>query len=336
MSPSTTDKELYHVPYFIPFLLFGKLTTHHSASPTFFDRLREPQRKDRDLTQGKAGIEGCLDEDRHENMSFRGSTEQPKNSQPCSRKRKLQQTRPVAEQTPSAPPTLGPRGFLDLPPELRNEVYARCIQWPHINISHIKKSAFDGLSESHPMIAKEWADFWCTNNIFLLDVRSANCVGKSAKYAGTNDGETRIPKPIVACMRWLKGLEDRQLGLLRTFHIWTDYFVAKLYISVRHGEASAHFELCFRDIGVPLRDSRQARHLTQILQRGFDAVNEALHERSLKAEDVDFLAQKVLKLAVLCCSIFSSARNGNRLGAMDEHHVLSNCPRCEKFRLYLA
>ena len=67
-----------------------------------------------------------------------------------------------------------PRSFLSLPPELRNSIYAGCVECLYVNVSEVDWiGAFSGLVEAYPLIGKEWSDFWYTNNIFLLDARHA-------------------------------------------------------------------------------------------------------------------------------------------------------------------
>lgn len=102
------------------------------------------------------------------------------------------------------------------------------------------------------------------------------------------------PGPIAAWLQWLDNLEKRQVGLLRTIHIWTDFFVGKLYISIERGNVAVKAELCFCNEGAWLRNSSQGQRIEESLQEEIDFLNSALdnapNETRLDGGDFDSLA----------------------------------------------
>ena len=224
--------------------------------------------------------------------------------------------------------------FLDLPPELRNMVYANCIQWPYIDISYLHRTnAFDGLSKI-PTIAQEWSGYWYMNNIFLLDARGYfTCGDKRIDSKG-------YPAPIAAWTRWLGRLEKRGVvSLLRRIHIWTNFFAAKLYISDRPGGPDTRVELSFRYQGASIEGSRQGTELKKDLADKIGSFNEKHQGRRLEGkDDFDFLAKAVLSLYPLCCSILSEESRAelHADAEINPKHGVGRCWRCKGLRRYLT
>ena len=205
--------------------------------------------------------------------------------------------------------------FLDLPGELRNNVYHHCKDWAVIDIGSIDKmrAAYHGLSNSNPFIAKEWNDWWYKSNTFFFDARESAFTG--TRSGGKEKNANGHSPTIAAWFRWLKDIGDCNAGLIRKLHVHSDFFTAKFQISSKEGGGHrVKLTLVFRHKGGSLRHSRRAARVVQAAREGIESYTTSLFNGPLTRPDLNLLVRTVLRLVPYFCSMTDTGHGPVKYG----------------------
>lgn len=173
-------------------------------------------------------------------------------------------------------------GFLDLPGELRQQIYRAC-KFYCVNIKAPQRIGIQAMLSINPIITKEFADIYYTENTFLLDARIPfRCHGLRA---------------LQDWKLWVEQLDERHAGMLQHLLINTPSFSATVHIPVNRA----------KDITITFqhRKSQGAAQLTKLIS-GFTAklerFNVKLSGQRLGSKHLQALVGAIIMAVPFCCT----------------------------------
>ena len=196
----------------------------------------------------------------------------------CQHETKRQRLVPAASQRIS---------FLHLPGEVRNQLYSH-LRLYYVDIAHPNTSnSYGALLDVHPTIADEFAGFYYSRNVLLLDARV------NFHRHGHNVIDT-IWNP------WLAQLNERHASVIQNLRIATPASTAAIHIPLHDpAKMTVEFKAASR---MPNCGHWKADRLKDVFWKQFESFKKQLEGRCLGTKDLEHLVKLVLMTVPFCCN----------------------------------